>query len=43
MILPDVNVLIYAYRSDSPYHSLCKPWLEEATGGDTNLLCHGWH
>jgi toxin-antitoxin system PIN domain toxin len=37
MILPDVNVLIYAYRPDSPYHALCKPWLEDATGGDASF------
>jgi uncharacterized protein len=37
MILPDVNVLIYAYRSDSPYYSLCKSWLEKATGGDASF------
>ena len=28
MILPDVNVLIYAFRSDLPQHATCRPWLE---------------
>ena len=28
MILPDVNVLLYAFRSDSPRHAVCKPWLD---------------
>jgi toxin-antitoxin system PIN domain toxin len=37
MILPDVNVLIYAYRTDSPHHGVCKPWLEQATRGETNF------
>ena len=37
MILPDVNVLIYAYRTDAQYHPLCKHWLEEATSGDTSF------
>jgi uncharacterized protein len=27
MILPDVNVLIYAFRSDVPQHQLCRAWL----------------
>jgi uncharacterized protein len=27
MILPDVNVLIYALRQDAPQHALCRPWL----------------
>lgn len=28
MILADVNVLIYAFRTDAPRHDICKPWLE---------------
>lgn len=28
MILPDVNVLIYAFRRDAPEHVLCRPWLD---------------
>ena len=27
MILPDVNVLIYAFRKDVPEHATCNPWL----------------
>ncbi|MGH7096280.1 MAG: type II toxin-antitoxin system VapC family toxin [Stellaceae bacterium] len=27
MILPDVNVLIYAFRADLPQHAICRPWL----------------
>jgi len=27
MILPDVNVLICAFRSDTPQHKRCKGWL----------------
>ena len=34
MILPDVNVLIYAFRSDSVDHSNYKKWLEEVINGD---------
>lgn len=28
MILPDVNVLIYAFRADSEHHASCKSWLD---------------
>lgn len=34
MIMPDVNVLVHAFRPDSSDHKLCKTWLEdELTGG----------
>jgi uncharacterized protein len=35
VILPDVNVLIYAFRKDSPHHSLCRRWLTEIVSGDS--------
>ena len=28
MILPDVNVLVYAHREDAPHHTICRHWLE---------------
>ena len=34
MILPDVNVLIYAFRSDAEHHGQYKSWLEEVINGD---------
>ena len=34
MILPDVNVLIYAFRPDLPQHSVCHTWLTEILAGD---------
>lgn len=34
MILPDVNVQIYAFRSDSSRHRLCKSWLDNVANGD---------
>jgi hypothetical protein len=37
MILADVNVLIYAFRSDSPFHSICKPWLDRVVEGETRF------
>ncbi len=33
MILPDVNVLIYAFRSDSEDHDRYKDWLESVVNG----------
>lgn len=34
MILPDVNVLLYAFRSDSVGHARYKAWLEALVNGD---------
>ena len=34
MILPDVNVLIYAFREDSPEHEKCRLWLESVVRGE---------
>ena len=30
MIIPDVNLLIYAYNSDAPRHSRARQWWEDA-------------
>lgn len=35
MILPDVNVLIYAFRADAPHHDICRLWLERVLRSDT--------
>ena len=35
MILPDVNVLIYAFRKDSPRHSLCRNWMAEIVASES--------
>jgi uncharacterized protein len=37
MILPDVNVLIYAFRQDVPQHAVCRPWLAEIVLGDARF------
>jgi toxin-antitoxin system PIN domain toxin len=37
MILPDVNVLIYAFRKDSVRHGVCKPWLDKVVTGDAQF------
>jgi uncharacterized protein len=34
MILPDVNVLIYAFRADLPQHTVCRPWLVKVISRD---------
>ena len=37
MILPDVNVLIYAFRADTLQHRVCKPWLDDVIIGDARF------
>lgn len=37
MILPDVNVLIYAFRKDLPQHDLCRGWLATVIAGDAHF------
>ena len=37
MILPDVNVLIYAFRKDVPEHAVCRRWLDGVVLGDTRF------
>lgn len=34
MILPDVNVLVGAFRHDSAHHPLCRPWLDNVVLGE---------
>lgn len=35
MILVDVNVLVYAHRTESPEHAAYRAWLEESVNADT--------
>jgi hypothetical protein len=37
MRLPDVNVLIYAFRRDVPEHAVCRPWLDGVVNGDAQF------
>jgi uncharacterized protein len=37
MILPDVNVLIYAFRKDVPEHPVCRRWLDEVVLGEARF------
>jgi toxin-antitoxin system PIN domain toxin len=34
MVLPDVNVLIYAFRPEVPEHAMCRRWLDGVVSGD---------
>jgi hypothetical protein len=34
VLLPDLNVLISAHRSDSPMHEPCRDWLQAVFAGD---------
>ena len=34
MILPDVNPLIYAFRTDAPHHVVSRRWLTSVLSGD---------
>jgi len=37
MILPDVNVLIYALRKDAPQHELCRAWLNSVVASEARF------
>jgi toxin-antitoxin system PIN domain toxin len=37
VILADVNVLICAFRKDTPQHAVCKPWLDKLVTGDAQF------
>jgi len=37
MILPDVNVLVYAFRSDVPQHPVAAAWLTAVVKGDAQF------
>jgi uncharacterized protein len=34
VILPDVSVLLYAFRSDTPKHTACRKWLDDVINGE---------
>ena len=37
MILPDVNVLIHAFRRDVPQHAVCRSWLVDVVASDARF------
>jgi toxin-antitoxin system PIN domain toxin len=34
VILPDVNILVHAFRSDSSDHETCRTWIDSVVNGD---------
>ncbi len=34
MNLPDVNILVHPFGSDSPDHEICRSWLDGVVNGD---------
>jgi toxin-antitoxin system PIN domain toxin len=34
VVLPDVNVLVYAHREDTEHHAACRRWLEATINGE---------
>lgn len=37
MILPDINLLLYAYDAESPHHAKAAGWLEGCFGGEETV------
>ena len=37
MIIPDINLLVYAYNSDAPFHDDSRDWLERCLSGRTTV------
>ncbi len=37
MILPDANILLYAYNADAPQHERARVWLEELFSGPEEI------
>jgi uncharacterized protein len=35
LILPDVNVLVHAFRRDTSDHASCRSWLDDVVNGDS--------
>jgi toxin-antitoxin system PIN domain toxin len=33
VVLPDVNVLVYAHREDTAHHAVCRSWVEGVING----------
>lgn len=42
MVLPDVNVLVYAHREDTAHHAGCREWLERLINGDASFGLSEW-
>lgn len=42
MIIPDINLLVYAYNADAPYHQEVKAWWENLLNDRTVLVGLPW-
>lgn len=42
MIIPDINLLVYAYNADAPYHQEAKDWWENLLNDRTALVGLPW-
>ena len=42
MLIPDVNLLVYAYNADAPFHAAAKAWWETRLSEDepVGMGCH---
>jgi predicted nucleic acid-binding protein len=38
MLLPDINILVYAHRADAPDHAHFREWLEDLINSDRGNL-----
>ncbi len=39
VVLPDVNVLVYAFRKDAADHQHYRAWLDSTVNGDSSFAC----
>ena len=37
MTLPDVTILVSAFRSDTPHHVVCRTWITQAVAGESRF------
>jgi len=37
VIFPDVNLLVYAFRTDAAHHAICRTWLNKLIAGDAKF------
>ena len=43
MIIPDINLLLYAYNEESPFHDAARQWWGRTQSTELNLLASlGW-
>lgn len=42
MIVPDINLLVYAYNADAPLHKKAKTWWEDTLNNRENLVGLPW-